>query len=146
MFFNTCPRRAILISFSSLIILLSSFGLHLSSLLVKCVKDVDCKSTYNNLYKHERFNLDIFNVILCCYYQKSMQKEPQSFSHCGSFDHPDLQSLTTTYVSFSFCNCNCVNISGRVIYHWKGRHFQWYITSPQIPNISVARPKNQICT
>ena len=25
--------------------------------------------------------------------QKTMRKKPQSFSHCGSFDHPDLQSL-----------------------------------------------------
>jgi hypothetical protein len=25
--------------------------------------------------------------------RKHGKKEPQSFSHCGSFDHPDLQSL-----------------------------------------------------
>ena len=40
-FFNICPKRA------NLTILLSSLGLHLSSLLVKCVKDVACKSSHN---------------------------------------------------------------------------------------------------
>jgi hypothetical protein len=35
---------------SSLIILLSSLGLYLSSRLVKCVKDVICKSAHNNFY------------------------------------------------------------------------------------------------
>ena len=41
------------IFFSSLTILLSSFELHLSSLLVKCLKDVDCKSSYNNFYRKQ---------------------------------------------------------------------------------------------
>jgi hypothetical protein len=36
---------------SSLTIILSSIGLYLSSLLVKCVKDVACKSSHNNFYK-----------------------------------------------------------------------------------------------
>ena len=36
---------------SSLTILLSSLGLHLSSLLVKCVEDVACKSSHINFYK-----------------------------------------------------------------------------------------------
>jgi hypothetical protein len=35
----------------SLTILLSSLGLYLSSLLVKCVEDVDCKSSHNNFTK-----------------------------------------------------------------------------------------------
>ena len=35
----------------NLTILLSSFGLHLSSLLVKCVEDVACKSSHNIFYK-----------------------------------------------------------------------------------------------
>jgi hypothetical protein len=35
----------------SLIILLSSLGLYFSSLLVKCVEDVACKSSNNNFYK-----------------------------------------------------------------------------------------------
>ena len=47
---------------SSLTILLSSLGLHLSSLLVRCVEDVACKSSHNNLF-NERFNLYMFNVI-----------------------------------------------------------------------------------
>ena len=36
---------------------------HLSSLLVKCVEDVSCKSSHNNSTKNERFNLYMFNVI-----------------------------------------------------------------------------------
>ena len=34
--------------------LLSSLGLHLSSLLVKYVKDVACKPSHNNSYKKKR--------------------------------------------------------------------------------------------
>jgi hypothetical protein len=36
---------------SSLTILLSSLGLYLSALLVKCVKDVAHKTSHNNLHK-----------------------------------------------------------------------------------------------
>ena len=39
---------------SRLTILLSSLRLHLSSLLVRSVKDVACKSSHNNFYKNER--------------------------------------------------------------------------------------------
>ena len=63
-FFNTCPKTAILRTNSSLTILLSTPGLTLSSLLVKCVKDVACKSSHNNFYKkNERFNLYTWHVI-----------------------------------------------------------------------------------
>ena len=37
--------------------------------------------------------------------KKVCKKEPQSFSHCGSFDHPDLQSLNDYKKIFSFCDC-----------------------------------------
>ena len=57
---------------SSLTILLSSLGLHLSSLLVKCVEDVACKSSHSNFYKkNERFNFvhDLHvTSTLCCHY------------------------------------------------------------------------------
>ena len=34
---------------------------------------------------------------------KHGKKEPQSFSHCGSFDHPDLQSVNDCkFVFFGF--------------------------------------------
>ena len=63
-FLNTCPKRAMLTEKSSLTILSSSLGLHLSSLLVKCVKDVACKSSHNKFYKkNEECNLYMFNVI-----------------------------------------------------------------------------------
>jgi hypothetical protein len=50
-FFNICPKMAIFGKKSSLTIILSSIGLYLSSLLVKCVEDVACKSSHNNFYK-----------------------------------------------------------------------------------------------
>ena len=49
-FFIYMPKKDGFEKNSSLTILLSSFGLHLSS-LVKCVKDVVCKSSHNNFYK-----------------------------------------------------------------------------------------------
>ena len=49
-FFNM-PKKGSFEKNSSLTILLSSLGLHLSSLLVKCVEDVACKSSHNNFYK-----------------------------------------------------------------------------------------------
>ena len=58
---NMCPKNN---NFgeeknSSLSILMS----FLSSLLVRCVEDVACKSCYNNSYKHnERFHMYVFNV------------------------------------------------------------------------------------
>ena len=52
-FLNTCPKRAILKKNSSLNILLSSLGLHFSSLFVQCVEDVACKSSHNNFYKNK---------------------------------------------------------------------------------------------
>ena len=49
---------------SGLTILLSSLGLHLSSLLVECIEDVACISSHNNFYqKNERFNFYMFNII-----------------------------------------------------------------------------------
>ena len=48
---NICSKRAVLKKEkSSLTILLSSLGLHLSSLLVECVEDVACKSSHNNFF------------------------------------------------------------------------------------------------
>jgi hypothetical protein len=38
---------------------------------------------------------------------KHGKKEPQSFVHCGSFDHPDMQSLNDYKIfSFLFYDCN----------------------------------------
>ena len=57
------PEKGIFIKNSSLTILLSTFGLHFSLLLVKRVKDVACKSSHNNSYqKNECFDLYMFNV------------------------------------------------------------------------------------
>ena len=51
------PKKGILEKNSSLIILLSSLGLHLSSLLVECVEDVACSSSHNNFYQKKMSNL-----------------------------------------------------------------------------------------
>ena len=55
-FFNICPKRTVWkknkkTKKTSLTILLYSLGLPLSSLLVRCVQDVACKSSHNNVYK-----------------------------------------------------------------------------------------------
>ena len=39
-----------------------------------------------------------------------VKKEPQSFSHCGSFDHPDLQSLNECIFVFWFTSSNFKNL------------------------------------
>ena len=47
--------------------------------------------------KNERFNLYMFNVIYMWHVPcvvtsiKHYKKEPYTFSHCGSFDHPNMQ-------------------------------------------------------
>jgi hypothetical protein len=51
--------------------------------------------------------------------RKHCEKEPQSFSHCGSFDHPDLQLLNECIFLFSFAVANS-NFLGHVIHRWKG--------------------------
>ena len=48
--------------------------------------------------------------------------EPQLFSHCDSFDHPDMQSLNDCiFVFFGFTTA-ILNFwgGGHVIHHWKG--------------------------
>jgi hypothetical protein len=57
-----------------------------------------------------------------------VKKEPRSFSHCGSFDHRDLQSLN-----------ECI-----FVFLVKFGNFQWCITC-QILKISVGKRKKQIC-
>ena len=53
-FFKNMPKKGNLWKKKkSLTILLSSLGVHLSSLLVKCVEDVAYKSSYNKFYKKE---------------------------------------------------------------------------------------------
>ena len=47
-------------------------------------------------------------------------KEPQSFSHCGSFDHHALQSLNNYRFVFLDLPTNTLGILGLVIYRWKG--------------------------
>ena len=49
--FLNMPKKGIFEKKSSLIILLSFLGLYLSSLLVKYVEDVACKSSHNNYNK-----------------------------------------------------------------------------------------------
>ena len=76
-FFSTCSKRAVLKINSSLTVLLFSLGFHLSSLLVKCVGDVACKSSYNKFFQkkiaiqfvHVSCNLHV-TCTLCCHYIK----------------------------------------------------------------------------
>jgi hypothetical protein len=47
---------------------------------------------------------------LCITSRKHGKKEPQSFSHCGSFDHPDPQLINDCRFFFWFYNCNFENL------------------------------------
>ena len=52
--------------------------------------------------------------------RKHGEKEPQSFSHCGSFDHHALQSLNNCRFVFLDLPTDTLGILGLVIYRWKG--------------------------
>ena len=61
----------------------------------------------------------------------------------GFSNQYDMQSLNV----YIFCFVTTIlNILGRIIYHQEGifKNFPTYITSPQIPNVSVAKPKKHI--
>jgi hypothetical protein len=61
---NTCPKRAVLKKKKSLTILLSSLGLYLLSLLVKCVTKMRLANLLPTIFtKSERFDLYTFNII-----------------------------------------------------------------------------------
>jgi hypothetical protein len=72
-----------------------------------------------------------------------MPKETATEIGCGSFDQPDLQWLNNYIFAFSFCNCN-YNFWGEFNIRLE-RYFQdlskSLLQAPQIPNISVAKPK-----
>jgi hypothetical protein len=44
-------------------------------------------------HQNEEFKIHLNTLLDIITSRKHGHKEPQSFSHCGSFDHPDLQSL-----------------------------------------------------
>jgi hypothetical protein len=56
--------------------------------------------------------------------KKHCKKEPQSFFHCGSIDHPDLQSLKRLHI-ISFYHS---------IYHWKGLE-NTFLAAYYVPNV-----------
>jgi hypothetical protein len=49
-----------------------------------------------------------------------LQKKPQLFFHCGSFDHPNLQSLKRLHIVFFGLPTKNLRIWGLLIYHWQG--------------------------
>jgi hypothetical protein len=51
--------------------------------------------------------------------RKHGKKEPQSFVHCGRFDHPDLQSQNGCKFFFWFMTAK-LKFWGHVIHRWKG--------------------------
>ena len=51
--------------------------------------------------------------------RKHGKKEPQSFSHCGSFNHHALQSLNNYRFVFLDFPTDTLGILGLVIYRWK---------------------------
>jgi hypothetical protein len=52
--------------------------------------------------------------------RKQCEKEPRSFSHCGSFDHPDMQSLNDCKFFIFVLRMKLLKFGGHVIHCWKG--------------------------
>ena len=71
------------------------------------------------------------------------KKELQSFSHCGSFDHPCMQSLNDYKISFFILRLRNQKFWG--VWYTVGkvfwRSFQWCITSLKIPKLLVSKPR-----
>ena len=51
-------------------------------------------------YESLSYTTQLYVYVLLILVKKHGKKEPQSFFHCGSFDHPNLQSLTIAYLFF----------------------------------------------
>ena len=75
--------------------------------------------------------------------RKHGEKELQSFSHCGSFDHHGLQSLNDYKILFFILRLQKLMFWG--VWYTIGkvfsRRFQRYITSPKIPKVSVGKSR-----
>ena len=77
------PKKGIFGKDSSLPILLSSHGLYLSSILVKCVEDVACKSLHNNFHNNnEQFYLYMFKSTCDMYFMLYIEHYLQPTSSC----------------------------------------------------------------
>ena len=55
-----------------------------------------------------------------CTSRKYGKKEPQSFSHCGAFDHHALQPLNNCKYVFLVLPIDTLDSLGLIIYRWKG--------------------------
>ena len=80
--------------------------------------------------------------------KKLCDKEPQSFSHCGSFDHLALQSLNNCRFVFLHLLADTLGILGLVVYRWKGLKIplQQYITRPKKFIFIVAKGTMIFCS
>ena len=81
--------------------------------------------------------------------RKHGKKEPQLFVHCGSFDHPDLQSLNDCrFLIFLFYNCN-FSILGACNTPLE-RYFQdlssGILKAPKFLKPQLENPKIQVCS
>jgi hypothetical protein len=83
------------------------------------------------------------NLTKQCTSRKHGKKELQSFVHCGSFDHPDLQSLNDCTFIFGGFMIAILKFWGHVIHHWKGifKTFPALYQNPQFPKTSVGKPR-----
>ena len=71
--------------------------------------------------------------------RKHGKKEMQSFSHYGSFDHPDMQSLKNCRFIFCFYTCN-FEILGACNTPLE-RYFQGIIKKPKFLKFQLVNPK-----
>jgi hypothetical protein len=78
--------------------------------------------------------------------KKLCEKESQSFSHCGSFDDPDLQLLNDyTFLFFFVLRLQFFRISGHEICSMEVifKTFPTVYYKPYIPKLSLGKPKNK---
>ena len=83
--------------------------------------------------------------VLCAFTsRKHGKKEPQSFVHCASFDHPDMHSFND--YKFVFLSTEVLGIWGLLIYYWKGLEITFptvYNKPPKLKNCRRKRKKKE---
>jgi hypothetical protein len=71
--------------------------------------------------------------------RKHVKKEPQSFSHCGSFDHPDPQVNKRLQICLFGLPTENLRILGLLIYRYIGHEITFstvYYMPPEFQNCS----------
>jgi len=97
--------------------------MHLNLQGNRCIMWGSCKAA-NIIFSLQTINGDFITLHALDNHpftsRKHGKKEPQSFSHYGFFDHPNMQSLNNCrFVVLGFTT-TILRFWGYVIHHWKG--------------------------